>query len=55
MSPSEYNKKIINEFRANDGVVTGRGRTVLLLHTIGAKSGTKHLTPVAHTWTVKDM
>jgi len=49
MSPSEYNQRIIDEFRANGGVVTGRGRTVLLLHTIGAKSGKEHLTPVAHT------
>jgi len=49
MRPSEYNQKIIDEFRANGGLVTGRGRTVLLLHTIGAKSGKEHLTPVAHT------
>jgi deazaflavin-dependent oxidoreductase (nitroreductase family) len=49
MSPSEYNQKIIDEFRANGGVVTGRGRTLLLLHTIGAKSHTEHVTPVAHT------
>jgi deazaflavin-dependent oxidoreductase (nitroreductase family) len=49
MSPSEYNQKVINEFRANGGVVTGRGQTVLLLHTIGAKSGKEHVTPVAHT------
>ena len=49
MSPSEYNQKVINEFRANGGVVTGRGRTVLLLHTIGAKSGKEYVTPVAHT------
>jgi deazaflavin-dependent oxidoreductase (nitroreductase family) len=47
--PSEYNQKVINEFRANGGEVTGRGRTVLLLHTIGAKSGKEHVTPVAHT------
>ena len=47
--PSEYNQKVINEFRANGGQVTGRGRTVLLLHTIGAKSGKEHVTPVAHT------
>jgi deazaflavin-dependent oxidoreductase (nitroreductase family) len=49
MSPSEYNRKIIEEFRANGGEVTGRGRTVLLLHTIGAKSGKEHVNPVAHT------
>ena len=49
MSPSEYNQKIIDEFRANGGEVTGRGRTVLILHTIGAKSGKEHVNPVAHT------
>lgn len=49
MSPSEYNQKIIDEFRANSGEVTGRGRTVLILHTIGAKSGKEHVNPVAHT------
>jgi len=49
MSPSEYNQKIINEFRANGGEVTGRGRTLLLLHTIGAKSGKEYVNPVAHT------
>ena len=49
MSPSEYNQKVIEEFRANGGEVTGRGRTVLLLHTIGAKSHKEHVNPVAHT------
>jgi len=49
MSPSEYNQKIINEFRANGGEITGRGRTVLLLHTIGAKSHEERVNPVAHT------
>jgi deazaflavin-dependent oxidoreductase (nitroreductase family) len=49
VSPNEWNQKIIDEFRANGGVIAGRGRTVLLLHTIGAKSGKEHVTPVAHT------
>ena len=49
MSPSEYNQKVIEEFRANGGEVTGRGRTVLLLHTVGAKSHKEHINPVAHT------
>ena len=36
-----WNKTIIDEFRANAGKVGGRfaGRTLLLLHTVGAKSG----------------
>jgi deazaflavin-dependent oxidoreductase (nitroreductase family) len=38
----------MEEFRANGGVVKGRGRTVLLLHTIGAKSGKERVNPVAH-------
>jgi len=49
MSPSEYNQKIMDEFRANSGVVTGRGQTLLLLHTIGAKSHEERVNPVAHT------
>jgi len=49
MSPSEYNQKIIDEFRANDGEVTGRGKSLILLHTTGAKSGEERVNPVAHT------
>ena len=47
------NQKIIDEFRANDGKVGGNfeGRTLLLLHTIGAKSGQERVNPVAY---VKD-
>lgn len=46
---NEWNKKIIAEFRANDGVVGGpfKGMTLLLLHTTGAKSGQARLNPVA--------
>lgn len=47
---SEYNKKIINEFRKNDGKVGGHftGRTLLLLHTTGAKSGQERINPTAY-------
>lgn len=50
---NERNKKIIDEFRANGGKVGGRfeGRTLLLLHTKGAKSGRERINPLA---TVKD-
>jgi len=50
---NDWNKKIIEEFRANDGKVGGNfaGRTLLLLHTIGAKSGQERINPVAY---VKD-
>lgn len=46
---NDRNKLIIDEFRANAGKVGGpfAGRTLLLLHTIGAKSGREHINPVA--------
>lgn len=48
---NDWNKKIIEEFRANGGKVGGNfaGRTLLLLHTIGAKSGQERINPVAYT------
>ena len=45
---SDWNKKIIEEFRANEGKVAG-WKTLLLLHTTGAKSGLPHLNPAAYT------
>ena len=49
----DRNQGIIDEFRANGGKVGGRfaGRTLLLLHTVGAKSGQERINPVAY---VKD-
>jgi deazaflavin-dependent oxidoreductase (nitroreductase family) len=46
----DRNKLIIKEFRENAGKVGGpfAGRTLLLLHTIGAKSGEKRINPVAY-------
>ena len=46
----ERNKRIIDEFRENDGKVGGRfeGKTLLLLHTKGAKSGNERINPVAY-------
>ncbi|HSO13155.1 MAG TPA: nitroreductase family deazaflavin-dependent oxidoreductase [Anaerolineales bacterium] len=46
---NEGNKKIIDEFRANDGKVGGyfEGKTLLLLHTKGARSGQERINPVA--------
>ena len=45
---SEFNQKIIEEFRANDGKVGGffAKNTLLLLHTIGAKSGKERVNPL---------
>ena len=48
--PNDWNKRVIEEFRANQGVVGGRyeNMRLLLLHTPGAKSGKPHLNPVAY-------
>ena len=45
---SDMNKRIIEEFRANDGKVGGffANNTLLLLHTIGAKSGQERVNPL---------
>ncbi len=46
----EFNNKIIEEFRANGGKVTGpfSGAPLLLLTTTGAKSGVPRTTPLAY-------
>ena len=46
----DWNKAIIDEFRANGGQVGGyfAGKTLLLLHTVGAKSGQERINPVAY-------
>ncbi len=50
---NERNKKIIEEFRANGGKVGGRfeGKTLVLLHTTGAKTQRERINPLA---SVKD-
>jgi len=47
---SEYNRRVIEEFRANGGKVGGpyEGATLLLLTTTGAKSGRPHTTPLMY-------
>lgn len=47
---SDFNTKIIEEFRANDGKVGGyfENTPLLLLHTTGAKSGKERVNPVAY-------
>lgn len=44
----DWNSRIIEEFRANDGTVTtpGFGRSLVLVHHIGAKSGIERISPV---------
>jgi deazaflavin-dependent oxidoreductase (nitroreductase family) len=45
-----FNRIIIDEFRANSGKVGGpfAGKTLLLLRTVGAKSGQARINPVAY-------
>jgi deazaflavin-dependent oxidoreductase (nitroreductase family) len=47
---NERNKRIIEEFRANNGKVGGNfeGKNLLLIHTKGAKSGEERINPVAY-------
>jgi deazaflavin-dependent oxidoreductase (nitroreductase family) len=47
---TNWNEGIIQEFRANAGKVGGRfaGRTLLLLHHLGVKSGEERVSPVAY-------
>jgi deazaflavin-dependent oxidoreductase (nitroreductase family) len=47
---NDWNRKIIDEFRANGGRVGGmfHGKTLLLLHTKGAKSRQERINPVAY-------
>jgi deazaflavin-dependent oxidoreductase (nitroreductase family) len=44
----DWNRKIIEEFRANEGRVGGQfeGAPLLLLHTTGAKSGQERVNPM---------
>jgi deazaflavin-dependent oxidoreductase (nitroreductase family) len=48
--PNDWNSKIIEEFRANEGRVGGpfEGGTLLLLHTTGARTGQERVNPVAY-------
>jgi deazaflavin-dependent oxidoreductase (nitroreductase family) len=49
-SPADFNERIIEEFRANEGRVGGRfeGNPLLLLHHTGAKSGQSRINPLAY-------
>lgn len=46
----EFNRNIVEEFRANGGKVGGpfEGGNLLLLHTTGAKTGKSRLSPLAY-------
>ena len=47
---NDWNKQVIDEFRANGGKVGGQfeGAPLLLLHTTGAKSGQARINPVMY-------
>lgn len=47
---NDWNAKIIEEFRANGGKAGGpfEGAPLLLLHTVGAKTGTERVTPLMY-------
>jgi deazaflavin-dependent oxidoreductase (nitroreductase family) len=47
---SDWNTTVIDEFRANAGKVGGdfEGTPLLLLHHVGAKSGTERVTPLVY-------
>jgi deazaflavin-dependent oxidoreductase (nitroreductase family) len=50
MSANDWNAPVIAEFRANEGRVGGpfEGAALLLLTTLGRKSGREHTTPVMY-------
>lgn len=47
---ADFNRQIIEEFRANGGEVGGpfAGAPLLLLHTVGAKSGAERVNPLMY-------
>jgi deazaflavin-dependent oxidoreductase (nitroreductase family) len=47
---NDWNRKVIDEFRANEGKVGGdmEGWPLLLLHHVGAKSGTDRVNPLVY-------
>ena len=47
---NEYNRQLIEQFRANRGLAGGplEGRAILLLTTTGAQSGRRHTTPLMY-------
>ena len=47
---NDFNQQVIEEFRANDGVVGGHfeGAPMILVHHTGAKTGTERVVPLMH-------
>jgi deazaflavin-dependent oxidoreductase (nitroreductase family) len=48
--PNDWNAGIVAQFRANEGRVGGQfeGSTLLLLHTVGRRSGVERINPLAY-------
>jgi deazaflavin-dependent oxidoreductase (nitroreductase family) len=49
-TPNDFNAGVIEEFRANGGTAGGMfdGKPLLLLHNVGARSGTEFVTPLVY-------
>jgi deazaflavin-dependent oxidoreductase (nitroreductase family) len=49
-TPNDFNAEVIEEFRANGGTAGGmfEGMPLLLLHNVGARSGTEFVTPLVY-------
>ena len=49
-APNDFNRQIIEEFRANGGETSGpfKGRNLLLLTSTGAKTGQQRTTPLVY-------
>jgi deazaflavin-dependent oxidoreductase (nitroreductase family) len=47
---NDFNQQIIDEFRANEGRVGGpfEGAPMVLVHTVGARSGAERVTPLVY-------
>jgi len=48
---NDFNQQVIDDFRANNGTMTIEpfaGAPLLLLHHVGAKTGTERVTPLAY-------
>ncbi len=54
---NDWNAKIIEEFRSNEGKVGGQfeGAPILLLHSTGAKSGEERVNPIMYQSVGSDM
>ena len=55
--PNDWNQKVIDEFRANEGKVGGyfEGAPMVLIHHIGARSGKERVSPLVYLLDGDDM